>query len=129
MLHRRHQLLAELAARTLHYAAPCVPAQTSDLLLRALAKGTAAAAVELENSVEACAAAVKAAVQQLPGMADAASVPSVAWGVLQRLLLAPPEPGAADTAVRVRPRVACRSDCMVACLVASWGLLKGGKPS
>ena len=85
----RAELLAALAACTLHHAAPSVPQQTMDLLLRALAKGTAAAAVELEASVEAAAAAVQEAVRQLPGMQHA--VPSVAWGILQRLLAAPDE--------------------------------------
>ena len=99
---RRLQLLAALAACALHYAPDSITAQAGDLLLRALGKGTAAATVELEGAVEAAAAAVQAAVRQLPGMQDAA--PSVAWGILQRLLLGPDE-ASTSASIGVRPRV------------------------
>ena len=108
----RGQLQAELAACILHYAAHSVPAQTADLLLRALAKGTAAAAVELEASVEAAAAAVSGAVQQLPGMQ--AAVPSVAWGILQRLLLGPEEVDL-EHSVKVSYRCCCCHSSRLLC--------------
>ena len=84
-------MLAQLAACTLAYAADELPQQHSDLMLRALVAGLAAAAVEMEAAVEAAAAAVAEAARQLPGAEQPS--PLLAFGTLQCLLLAPDQPG------------------------------------
>ena len=88
---RRGQVLAQLAGCALAYAASELQKQHSDLVLRLMAGGLDAAALEMESSVEAAASAVSQAAKQLLG-AEPAS-PLVASGTLQRLLLAPDQPG------------------------------------